>query len=98
MTKILKTDPNPDEIFKEMVEANRWHEDLEQAITTIRGLLNAWPKWSWVKNTSCKYIQIKIDMRDGGYVLLDRDGNRISFDQLKWQYSAETPNEPGTGS
>lgn len=42
--------------------------------------------WQWIKNSRCKYIELRIDMRDGGFIIKDRDGKRISFDQLKYQY------------
>ena len=41
--------------------------------------------WKWTKNPMCKYIQLRIDMRDGGFVLLDRTGKRISIEELKKQ-------------
>jgi len=48
-------------------------------------------EWVWFKNMNCKYIDLRIDMRDGGCILHDRSGNRISFEQLAWQYSSEEP-------
>lgn len=51
--------------------------------------------WHWPMNTRCKYISLRIDMRDGAFVLLDRDGKRITLEQLRWQYSEKTPNPPG---
>lgn len=41
--------------------------------------------WSWSSNSECKYISIRIDMRDGAFILLNRDGQRISFEQLQYQ-------------
>ena len=45
--------------------------------------------WSWVRNHACKYIDIRIDMRDGGYILKNRYGERIDLDKLKYQYRSE---------
>lgn len=41
--------------------------------------------WSWAKNSRCKYVSLRIDMRDGDFVLLDREGNRITIEDLKRQ-------------
>jgi len=51
-------------------------------------------EWCWTKNTPCKYVEIVIDMRDGGFTILDRDRNIMSFEALKYQYSKETPERP----
>jgi hypothetical protein len=48
-------------------------------------------KWTWLKNSRCKYIEIRIDTRDGGCIIRDRDGNRISPKQLMYQYSENNP-------
>lgn len=53
-------------------------------------------QWSWVKNTRCKYVDIKFDTRRGAYRILDRDGNPITFEELCWQYSGETPAPPAS--
>lgn len=50
--------------------------------------------WSWVKNTRCKYVTIRIDTRRGVYSIKDRDGREISLGQLFWQYSKDTPEPP----
>lgn len=79
----------PSKEFEEMVKANEWHTDLNETIDTTKSLLSSWPDWSWYKNQRCKYIDIRIDMRNGGHTIRDRNGERISLDQLKWQYKAE---------
>lgn len=43
-------------------------------------------KWTWLLNIRCKYIDLRIDMRDGRCVLKDRDGQVITIEQLKNQY------------
>ena len=78
----------PSEEFKAMVEGNVWHEDLTETIASLVGLIKSWPKWSWVNNPRhVKYVTITIDMRDGGFVILDDEKQRISLEQVKWQYS-----------
>ena len=42
-------------------------------------------RWSWCKNSRCKYVTIGIDTRSGAYSLRDRDGNAITPAQLNWQ-------------
>jgi hypothetical protein len=44
-------------------------------------------KWSWTKNSKCKYINVRIDMRDGMCILEDRDGNQISIEKLEHQFN-----------
>jgi len=39
-------------------------------------------RWSWTENTACKYVELRIDMRDGGCIIRDRNGNRITPEQL----------------
>jgi hypothetical protein len=51
-------------------------------------------KWTWAMNTGCKYIELRIDMRDGGCIIMNREGKRINPSQLAWQYSKETPVMP----
>lgn len=48
-------------------------------------------EWSWVKNTRCKYVTLRIDARSGAYAVLDRDDKPITANELEWQYSAECP-------
>ena len=42
-------------------------------------------KWFWYKNSKCKYIDLRIDMRDGAFTLRDREGDLISIEQLEQQ-------------
>lgn len=41
--------------------------------------------WTWTKNTECKYIELRIDMRDGRCIIRNRDGELISLEELKSQ-------------
>jgi hypothetical protein len=50
--------------------------------------------WSWACNSECKYVELRIDMRDGGCIIKNKEGKRISPERLAWQYSDETPNPP----
>lgn len=90
-------DPNHDELVK----ANMWNDrdKFKEWTDTITQLSNEEPfeedgntlkpgcvNWSWSRNWDCKYVDIRIDMRDGGFIVMDQEGRRISLDQLKWQY------------
>ena len=47
-------------------------------------------EWSWSRTNGfgCKYVDIRIDMRDGGYILKNREGERISAEDL-WKQGLE---------
>lgn len=47
--------------------------------------------WTWVWNTRCKYIELRIDMRDGHCLIRDKDGHLITLEQLEYQYVREQP-------
>jgi len=42
-------------------------------------------KWLWPFNSRCKYITLRLDMRDGHCVMRDRRGNIISLADLNRQ-------------
>lgn len=46
-------------------------------------------KWDWFKNSKCKYIELRIDMRTASCLIRDRDGNPITLEQLQFQYGKE---------
>lgn len=77
--------------------------------TSEKSRMNLWDKWAdfqrvmdamlrdewcWSRNVECKYVELRIDMRDGGCIISDRNGKRISPEHLAWQYSDKTPNPP----
>jgi len=45
-------------------------------------------KWFWGYNWSCKYVDIRIDMRDGHAIICNQKDGRISLEQLKYQYKS----------
>jgi hypothetical protein len=52
--------------------------------------------WTWGRNIDCKYLNVRIDMRDGGCLIEAASSShskprRISPKQLRWQYSEATP-------
>jgi hypothetical protein len=44
--------------------------------------------WSWAYNSKCKYLNLRFDMRDGGFILTNDEGHRIELPQLEWQWKA----------
>lgn len=46
-------------------------------------------KWSWTRNPNCKYITIRVDMRDGRCLLLDRNDHMIEVSELLRQFSSK---------
>lgn len=65
---------------------NEWHsiQDIDELISIIKQCATC-PDftWSWSRDFSLKYISVKIDMRDGGFLILDREGTRIDLDRIK---------------
>lgn len=75
---------------KEDIENNEWEDskDLDKVVDFVKKVskneFNPMSSdWTWIRNSRCKYISIKIDMRDGAFIITDRSGKRITFDQLK---------------
>ena len=59
--------------------------DVSKVIEVVEKAKNR--KWNWGFNSRCKYINIRIDMRDGHCLLFDRDDNPITLDDLNYQCS-----------
>ena len=58
---------------------NAWNDDL----TAFAKLIDdAAGEYWWCYDTALKYLQIRVDTRDGGFVLLDRDGNRVEPERV----------------
>jgi hypothetical protein len=72
-----------DSSLKEMQENNVWH-NFRQVIPVFKAATTR--EWNWFANPQCKYVGLRIDMRDLGCIVMDRDGNRITPGQLVYQY------------
>ena len=55
------------------------------SVEEVLAVLND-PEWRWIRNTRCKYVELRIDTRDNHCVIRDRDGNPITLEELKYQY------------
>lgn len=86
--------PPVDEEYAARVDRNHWHDrpELQTFIAKILELSGnetlSDSSWSWARNSACKYVDIRIDMRDGGFILVNRHGQRINLAQLEWQYQS----------
>ena len=93
--------PPVDPEFEAKVARNSWHdrEEFIEFVKTIQQLSqeDIWEadgntlkpgclNWSWARNWNCKYVNLRIDMRDGGFVMTNSEGERINLEQLRWQY------------
>ena len=54
---------------------NVWN-NISEALPTLKAASRG--EWTWAANTRCKYVQLRIDMRDGGCLIQDRHGVRIT--------------------
>lgn len=100
--------PPVDPEFEAKVNRNSWHdrEEFIEFVKTIQQLSqeDIWEEdgntlkpgclnWSWARNWNCKYVNLRIDMRDGGFIFTDNTGQRINLEQLKWQYKSAKEKE-----
>lgn len=81
---------NPDLSVEEKDAMNIWDKWADLASVVDLALAR---KWSWARNTECKYVDVRIDMRDGGCIIRVK-GKRISPERLAWQYTKDTPEPP----
>lgn len=83
--------PTLSDEFKSKYENNIWHDrdQLQKFVDTILRLsVEDNDEWGWAYNSQCKYMNLKIDMRDGGFIMTNGDGQRIDLPQLEWQYKS----------
>ncbi len=80
----LKSDDVAADELEQKKANNRW-----DSISDFKSVLDLMfdNKWEWTKNFRCKYVGLRVDMRDGGCLLFDRNGVRISPQQLAYQFA-----------
>ena len=77
------------------ISKNEWHpkEDLDEVIAAIKKFAKTDyhnpDRWSWIRNTECKYVGLRFDMRDGAFVIYDRKDERILLSDVEYQYKEE---------
>ena len=99
MRKLDHNTPKPPKYFIDMVNKNKWHDasELPRYLEAIKKFSS--PRtydgkefsntWSWSRNWNCKYIELRFDMRDGGFVLLNDLKERICIEQLEYQWNSD---------
>jgi hypothetical protein len=70
--------------LKQKQAANVW-DHIDDALAVIEAARAG--RWTWIDNSECKYIQLRIDMRDGGCLIENRHGVRIDPARLAFQRS-----------
>lgn len=72
--------------LQEKIETNTWDhiDDFLRVLDEAKA-----GNWHWFKNPKCKYVELRVDMRDGGCFIKDRDGNRIDPKDLAVQYGED---------
>lgn len=69
-----------------------WDIDFNEITSTLKEILSS--KWSWRRSNDYKYITVKVDMRDGGCVLENRFGQKITLEDLKHQLELNKDKDP----
>jgi len=88
------------EEFKAKVANNIWH-DLADIVEVIKFCTQPGFVWSWSRAGvigRVKYVNFRFDMRDGGFIVTDDHGKRISLEDLKacgLRDDVLPPSEPG---
>lgn len=62
---------------------------IDEILPIINDARNPHGTWSWARNSRCKYISLRIDMRSGDCIIKDSDGEVITLEQLKYQVTLE---------
>lgn len=64
-------------------EVNQW-DHVRDFIPVFNAAMA--DQWHWYANTDCKYVELRIDMRDGGCIIKNRTGERITPTMLARQF------------
>jgi hypothetical protein len=62
------------------------HNFKELSEIVINTVLSGKKNWSWAYNSPCKYIMIRVDTRDAKCMLMNRNGDEITIEQLLYQH------------
>lgn len=88
-------DPEDDARLQAKIANNQW-DHINDFIPVFRAAMAG--RWSWFENMDCKYVELWIDMRDGGCLIKNRRRERISPAKLAYQFSAHTAPLPAPPS
>lgn len=70
-------------VLADKIDKNEW-DNIQDFIKVLQLMREG--NWSWTMNTQCKYVDLRVDMRDGGCIIMDREHRRILPEQLAYQY------------
>lgn len=73
--------------FQSKVSDNEW-ESPSELLDNLKRIIKCIENkdWHWGRNMDCKYINIRIDMRDGGHIIVNQRGKRCSVESVEYQY------------
>lgn len=77
MTDLMGGTPEPQDWPASGPAFNRWNDDVAAFVKLVQD-----NPGFWLSDFQLKYLDIRIDTRDGGFVLKDRDGEKISPDRV----------------
>lgn len=80
--------------LQEKIATNAW-DSIDDFIAVLEQMRAG--KWKWVYNSKCKYVDLRVDMRDGACIIKDLEGRRIDPKDLAYQYAEEATNAGVTG-
>lgn len=69
--------------LKEKIKTNTW-DSLQDFLKVFNNAMSG--SWHWYKNSRCKYVELRVDMRTGHCIISDRYGKRIDPRDLAFQY------------
>jgi hypothetical protein len=78
----LSAEAEPTDDVKQKIASNQW-DHFGDLLPTLKAISRG--DWYWGANSRCKYIEIRLDTRDGGCLLFDRERVRISPEQFAHQ-------------
>lgn len=74
--------------LQQKIASNTW-DNIDDFIAVLKAARAE--KWYWFRNTRCKYVELRVDMRDGGCIIKDREGVRIAPEDLSYQEGQDAP-------
>jgi len=72
--------------LKEKKAKNVW-DSIDDFLIVLQKMRKG--EWNWFRNTNCKYVDLRVDMRDGGCLIYNNEGERIEIKDLDFQYKSE---------
>jgi len=72
--------------LQKKIDENVW-DKIEDFANVYKKMRNG--DWSWIYNSKCKYVELRVDMRNGGCIISDRSGTRIDPKDLEYQFNKE---------